>query len=121
MSAVLKERVDRILKKHGDLYTFDDIVALVREGKMQSFHHGDSWGVVQVLDFPRRRVVEIVLVVGLLEEMQELLETDIIGWAREIGATMVWSTGRNGWSQKAKEHGWKSIAQVFMKDLTDGS
>lgn len=120
MSVDLKQRVDRILEDHGGFYSFDDIVQMVREGKMQSFAHGDSWAVVQVLDFPRRRVVEIVLVAGTLDSM-EVLEADVIGWSREIGASMIMSSGRNGWSDRAKERGWRTVSQIYMKDLSDGS
>lgn len=115
-----KLHVDHILEMHGGFYTFDDIVAAVQRGDMQSFNCNESWAVVQVIDFPRKRVVDVVFVVGKMEDM-ELLESEVIGWAREIGAVMLMTGARNGWRDRAQVRGWKTVSSIFMKDLTDGS
>jgi hypothetical protein len=62
--ADMRLKVERALHDGGDLYTFDDIMALIKEGKMQSFTCGDTWIVTQVNEFPRKKVLEIALVVG---------------------------------------------------------
>lgn len=112
--------VDRILAGAGGFYTFEDIVQAVRDGKMQSFTCRDSWAVVQTIDYPRKRVVDIVFVVGHLEDM-DVLESEVTGWAREIGAVMLTTGARNGWSSRAKIRGWRTVSKIYMKDLTDGT
>lgn len=116
----LVESVDRILEMSGGFYTFEDIVATVRAGKMQSFTCNDSWAVVQTIDYPRKRVVDIVFVVGRLADM-DVLESEVIGWAREQGAVMLTTGARNGWQDRAAIRGWRTVSQIFMKDLSDGS
>lgn len=116
----LVQSVDRILEMAGGFYTFEDIVQSVRDGKMQSFTCNDSWAVVQTIDYPRKRVVDIVFVVGHLEDM-DTLESEVIGWARDIGAVMLTTGARNGWQDRAKIRGWRTVSKIYMKDLTDGT
>lgn len=116
----LLRKVEHILERSGGFFTFEDILEAVRNGRMQSFTCNDSWAVVQTIDYPRKRVVDIVFVVGHMADM-DVLESEVTGWAREIGATMLTTGARNGWQDRAKVRGWRTVSQVFMKDLTDGS
>lgn len=116
----LKDKVDFILRRSGDLYAFIDIVEAVRSGRMQSFALNDSWAVVQIVDYPRRRVLEVVFIVGNMADTEQM-ESEVIGWAREQGATLISTIARNGWRDTAKERGWRNVATYFIKDLTDGS
>lgn len=112
--------VNRILEAQGGFYLFSDIVEAVQAGQMQSFTCNDSWAVVQTIDYPRKRVVNVVFVMGHMQDM-EVLESEVIGWAREIGAVMLTTDARSGWSDRAKKRGWKEVSTNFVKDLTDGS
>lgn len=116
----LIERVGHILEMAGGFYTLEDIVQKVRDGDMQSFVCNDSWAVVQTIDYPRKRVVDIVFVVGHMEDM-DVLESEVIGWARDNGAVMLTTGARNGWQERAKVRGWRTVSQIYMKDLTDGT
>jgi hypothetical protein len=114
----MKIKVDRALHDFGDLYTFDDILELIDKGKMQSFTAGDTWVVTQVNEFPRRKVVDICLVVGFLEDAVRALP-DVYKFARDIGATRVTAVGRDGW-WKFAEPGWYRVGGYFAKDLGNG-
>lgn len=111
----LQARVERMLKRYGGFYTFEDIIGHVLDGRMQSFALGDSWAVTQIAEYPRRTVLDIVLAVGNLPEL-ELLVTDIEGWARERGIDCLTATGRNGW-EKVMLAGWKRTSARFIKEL----
>lgn len=115
----MRAEIDKILADHGGLYEFDDIVALVRAGQMQSHVLGESWAVTQICEFPRKKVLDIVFMAGKLEEL-ELLEADLLGFAREHGATLATANGRLGFLVK-KFPGWKMVSATFVKDLSDGS
>jgi len=122
MSTITREdmrvKVERALGEFGNLYTFDDIMGLIESGKMQSFTHGDTWIVTQVNEFPRRKVVDIALVVGFIEEATKALP-QIYTFARSIGADRVTAVGRDGW-WKFAEPGWYRVGGYFAKDLTNG-
>jgi hypothetical protein len=114
----MKIKVERALEAFGNLYTFDDIMGLINEGKMQSFTVGDTWIVTQVNEFPRRKVVDIALVVGFIEEATRALP-EIYNFARSIGANRVTAVGRDGW-WKFAEPGWYRVGGYFAKDLENG-
>lgn len=116
----LRGRIDDVLAEMGGLYSFEDIVNAVKEGRMQSFRLNDSWAVTQISVFPQKVVLDIVFVFGDLEEL-ELLYVDIMGWARERDLHWVMTMARDGWMKHAVFHGWKEIGRVIMKDLRDGS
>lgn len=115
----MRERVEQMLRDSGDLYGFEDILDLIREGKMQSFALNDSWAVTQICEFPRKRVLDIVFVVGDLDDL-EVLESDLIGFAREHGIPMGWANGRMGFMRKAFP-GWEMVSATFMKEFGDGT
>lgn len=114
----MRIKVERALDAFGNLYTFDDIMGLINEGKMQSFAVGDTWIVTQVNEFPRRKVVDIALVVGFIEEATHALP-EIYNFARSIGANRVTAVGRDGW-WKFAEPGWYRVGGYFAKDLENG-
>lgn len=106
----------RALKAGGDTHTVDDILQEIIEGKKQSFAHGSTWAITQVLDFPRKRVLELFMVVGKGCELH-LLEDQIIAYAKSINADFIRTYGRVGWRRRAKEMGWKHTHSVFIKEL----
>lgn len=112
-------RVERMLKRYGGFYTFSDILRCIETGQMQSFTLGESWAVTQVLTFPRKTILNIVFVVGHLEELK-LLSADLEFWAKERGIECGMANGRLGWIKKAFP-GWKQVSATFIKDLTDGT
>lgn len=106
----------RALKAGGDTHTVEDILQEISGGKKQSFVHGSTWAITQVLDFPRKRVLELFMVVGKGCELS-LLEEDIIKFAREIGADFIRTQGRPGWRKHAKAMGWEHTHSVFVKRI----
>lgn len=111
------EHVEHILERCGGLYTFSDILDCIRSGKMQSHSVGESMCVTEVIDTPRKRVVNVILVVGHLREMPAL-DLRVTEWAKnEVQANIIIGHGRNGWQDFGKERGWRNVSAVYMKDL----
>ena len=51
----------RALERMGAVYTVSDILAAIAEGRMQSFTDGDSWAITQVVDYPRARMLDVLV------------------------------------------------------------
>lgn len=109
-----RAEMDRMLELHGGLYTYEDIMDCIRDGKMQSFADGDTWLITQVNEFPRKKVLELVFVVGDFDTAEKLLNGDVERFRKEIQADMTMATGRLGWLGK-KRDGWKAISANFIK------
>jgi hypothetical protein len=104
----------RALRAGGDTHTVEDILIEINAGKKQSFVHGSTWAITQVLDFPRKRVLELFMVVGKGCELA-LLEDRIVQFAKDIGADFIRTQGRTGWRKRAKEMGWEHTHSNFVK------
>ena len=50
----------KALARQGDLYTLQDILDRLADGRMQSFAENNSWMITQISNFPRRRVLEVI-------------------------------------------------------------
>ena len=104
----------RALRAGGDTHTVDDLFSEIASGHKQSFAYGSTWAITQVLDFPRKRVLELFMVVGKGDELS-LLEGEIIKYAESIGADFIKTQGRVGWRRRAKEMGWTQTHSTFIK------
>ena len=112
----MKRKFDRMLEQCGGLYTIDDIEELIENGKMQSFVQGDTWIVTQVNEFPRRKVLEIVFVVGFISDAIQALP-QMYAFADKIGATLIMaSNARDGWWTYAQP-GWKRVGSIYAREM----
>lgn len=116
VNELMMRRLQRALFYAGNTHTLSDILSEVHSGQMQSFCVGDSWAVTRILDTPRRRVLEIFMAVGMLDDMPEL-ERQIEVFAKEHSVTLMRTFGRRGWLETGKSLGWKPRQTVFIKEI----
>jgi hypothetical protein len=112
------KRLERALARMGGLFIVHDIISAVRAGRMQMFSEGDSIAVTQISLYPRAKVLDILLVVGKLEELR-ILHDRLLTFAAEVGASVIQAYGREGWIGDATKRGWKVKARsfVYQKEL----
>jgi hypothetical protein len=117
-AALYHKKLQRALDYQGGLYTLNDILTAIGEGRMQSWAHNNSWAVTQVSIYPRRRLLEIVAAVGDLGDSR-ILHEKILAFAREIGVDLVAAYGRRGWARTAERNGWKikTTSYLYHRDL----
>ena len=111
-------KLQRVLARMGDLYTLNDILQAISKNEMQSWVEGESWALTRIALYPRAKVVEVLAVVGKLDEAR-ILHDRILIFASEVGARVIQAYGRQGWLHDAQRRGWKVIAEnyVFQKDV----
>lgn len=110
------EQLQATLDLMGNTHSVDDIMALIDTGEMQSFSDGDTWVVTQILDFPRKRVLDLFLVVGELKGLRGLYNR-VMEHAENEGCDLVRGFGRHGWEPYAKWNGFVNGQQIFVKEL----
>lgn len=113
---VFLDRLEALLIKQGELYTRDDIIEAIEAGRMQGFVRNDTWVVTQVSAYPRRKVLDILLLVGEIEDARAL-EPQIVKFGRDAGATQIRTLARDGWKADADVNGWSVAGQVYQKDI----
>lgn len=106
-------KLERVLARMGSLFTPQDILTAIAEDKMQSFVEGDSWAICRVAQYPRARVLEIIVALGDLAECR-VLHDRVLQYARDNGIGVVQAYGRRGWIEDAQSRGWKVKARSFV-------
>lgn len=117
---VYHRKLARVLDRMGGLYTLNDILTLIAEGKMQSFVVNNSWAITKIADFPRVRQLELIAYVGDLADVDALHEK-ILAYANEINASLLSTYGRMGWLREGswQRLGWrlKAKSQLYQRDM----
>lgn len=111
------DEMANMLQEFGGFYTVDDILQAINEGQMQSFVENNSWVVTQINDFPRRRAVEIVILVGDKADIPAL-NAQVETFARDVGATLLMAAGRNGFKDVAPTLGWTQMNMNFVREVS---
>jgi hypothetical protein len=106
-------KLARVLERMGGLYTVSDIIGAMADNEMQGFVSGDSWAVTKVAEFPRAKVLEILVALGGLDDCR-ILHDRILQYARDNDIGLVSAYGRRGWIPDAREHGWKVKAKNYL-------
>ena len=107
------KKLERVLDRMGSLYTVDDLLTRIFEGKMQSFCCRNSWMITQVVDFPRARQLQVVALVGDLADI-DALHAKLLAYADEANVGLLSAYGRSGWIPEAFAHGWRLKARSFL-------
>jgi hypothetical protein len=112
------KKLARVLDRMGGLYTINDILSEIAQNKMQSFVEGESVAITRIALYPRCKVVEVLAVIGKVDEARVLHDRVLI-FAAEVGAGVIQAYGRKGWLHDAQRRGWKVIAEnyVYQKDM----
>lgn len=106
----------RALREAGDTHDLTDILADITCGHMQSFVCHESWAITRLVLCPKKKVVEIFLVIGDDADMPEL-EAQVKRFARLEGATMIRAMGREGWAKRAPERGWMVGPRLYLTEV----
>jgi hypothetical protein len=111
-------KLAKALDRQGGLWTLQDILERLADGRMQSFVAGNSWLICQISVFPQRRVLEVIALVGDLEDYRAL-DAKLTKFANKMDVDLVSAYGRRGWKPFGTELGWKVKATnyLFQKDL----
>ena len=111
----MAKKMAKALKCNHDVFNLDDIREHLKNGKMQGHVEGDTWAITQVHEWPRQKSVNILYVIGSIENSLKL-ENKIEEWAKEIGAGFITAVGRDGWWEH-RTPGWKKMGVLYSKDI----
>jgi len=111
----MAKKMQRALRIGGCLYTLDDIEAGLQSGELQGHVEGDTWAITQVHQWPQRKAVNVLFVIGSLENSLKL-EEKVESWAKSKDATLLTAIGRGGWWMH-RTPGWKMVGNLYSKGI----
>lgn len=115
VSDELQKRLKRALKLAGDTHTIEDINHAIARGTMQCFVSGDSFCITEVINAPRKRYLNIFMIVGELSILD--IHDEILAFATEAGCDFLQAYGRFGWKPVVEKLGWKAEQTVFRRKI----
>jgi hypothetical protein len=117
---VYHKKLARVLDRMGSLYTVNDLLTAISEGRMQSFTVNNSWAITKVADFPRARQLELIAYVGDLADV-DALHAKILAYADEVHAGLLSTHGRLGWLREGsfERLGWrlKAKSHLYQREM----
>lgn len=118
-----KPYIEAALEYASGTHTFEDIAAAVERGDMQFWPGPHSAVITEILESPRKRILNIFLAGGEGSALAELaaMEPVIMDWARQQGCTEALFIGRKGWERTfLTRQGWKNSGMVVLEKDLDG-
>lgn len=110
-------RLERALEIAGNTHTIGDIKDALHRGEMQAWVNGESFVITSVHQTPRKRILNVFLAVGELDDILAL-EPQIEAFARSEGCHFVEAIARPGWRKSAASRGWHRKQEIYRKELT---
>lgn len=99
----------------GGLYTLNDLLTAIAEGRMQSHVANNSWAITQVNQYPRARTLQLVAMVGDLADV-DALHAQILSYADQANCSLLSTYGRLGWLREGsfRRLGWRLKAKNYL-------
>jgi hypothetical protein len=91
-----RQYIDSALEHAGGTHLFEDVEALILDGRAQLWPTPHGAIVTQVAEYPRIKVCNIWLLAGKRSELFEMMKY-IELWARGIGCARLEANARMGW------------------------
>lgn len=111
-----KHFITPALDRGGNTHTWDDIVQGIREFRFQLWTGERAAAITEIIDYPRKRVLNVFLAGGDKDELLEMLES-ARAFGRANGCASLTMAGRQGWQRVLNKHGWKPAFLVMSDDL----
>lgn len=111
-----KSVITPALERAGGTHTWDDILRGLNEYRFQLWAGERAAAITEIVDYPRKRVLNVFLAGGDKGELLEMLEP-ARAFGRANGCVAITMSGRQGWTRVLNKHGWKPAFVVMSEDL----
>jgi hypothetical protein len=108
-----KPFVQQALDHAGNLYELDDVWQLITASEAQFWPGYDCAVVTEIKDYPNKRVLNVWLGGGKLEEIKSM-EPHIRKFAKNTGCNLILIQGRPGWK---KIFGMKQLGVILSSEV----
>lgn len=100
----------------GNTHSVEDVIEAIRTGTMQTIFNENGVIITQILDYPRKRVMDVFMCVGELDAIKAL-EGELIAHAKKNKAHFGRAFVRPGLVEHWTKMGWRKGATVMTYGL----
>lgn len=110
------ELLKKALLKGGSTHELEDILVGIRQNVFQLFHDEDAIVVTEILQSPRKRILNVFLIAGDFKQVMKL-QGKVEEFARAEQCSSMITTGRFGFLRRLPAYGWSPAYVTFKRDL----
>ena len=111
-----RKYIEAALEYSGGTHAFDDVVEGINKGVMQLWPAKNSAAVTEIVQYARKRVLNVFLAGGDLSEIVGGLDA-ATEWAKAQGCESITLYGRKGWERVLDSHGFHPVMVVLERKI----
>jgi hypothetical protein len=114
----LRELIESALAYSGGTHTYEDVLQMVEEERLQLWPGVHSVIVTEIIEYPRKRTLHFFIAAGNIAELEQMYPV-VEQWGVMKGCTAASLVGRPGWTRSflSRKEGWKDGLVLMQKDL----
>jgi hypothetical protein len=103
-----RHHIEAALEYSGGTHVYEDVEAAILSGRMQLWPGSKSMAVTEIVEYPRKRVLNCFLAAGDMDEIVDMISS-AAAWGRAQGCESLTLSGRKGWERVLSPHGFKPV------------
>jgi hypothetical protein len=109
-----RHHIEAALAHGGDTHTFDDVAAMIMDGRLQLWHGPNGCAVTEIIVYPQKKVLHCFLAGGEMAQILDMIES-AVAWGKTQGCVALTLSGRLGWGKVLAKHGFKPVLLTMEK------
>lgn len=106
----MRKRLQKALDLQNNLYEIEDLAVEIKAGRMQLFECDAGICITNVLVFPRKKVLNVIAVVGEMSVIPTL-QDQVIAFGKAQDCDFFFTEGRAGWKKVLPKFGWTNLPE----------
>lgn len=111
-----RKHIEAALEYGGGTHTFDDVAAMILDGRLQLWPGPRGCAVTEIISYPRKKVLHCFLAGGEMDQILDMIES-AIAWGKTQGCTSLTLSGRMGWQRVLDKHGFKPVMVTMERSF----
>jgi len=104
------------LEYSGGTHEWEDIAEGVHSTRMQLWANERGAAITEILEYPRKRVLNVFLAGGDMDQILEMLDS-AKAWGAQQGCDAIMMSGRKGWLRVLNKHGWEERFSTMASEI----
>jgi hypothetical protein len=111
-----RPELEAAMEHNGGTHSFDDLTAMVLQGRLRLWHTEKSIALTEVIEYPRQKHYHVFAAGGDLDDIVATIP-QIEQAARDAGCCKLTISGRRGWVRALTPHGWAEQFATCVRSI----
>jgi hypothetical protein len=108
--------LEAAMEHNGGTHTFDDLTAMVLQGRLRLWATDKSIALTEIIEYPRQKHYHVFAAGGDLDDIVATIP-QVEQAARDAGCCKLTISGRRGWVRALAEHGWTEQFTTCVRSI----